>query len=136
MHEDARVVYTGWAYIVRSDDLKDCWVAHCLDLDVVTQGHSPRHALDMIHEAVALALVDDLNHGLDPRERPRAPAECWEPLLRLFKKHSKVQVGAMDATAYREFAVPMTVVVLRGQPDDLFLEADDNTGPVLDVVAA
>jgi hypothetical protein len=58
-------------------------MAHCLDLDVVTQGRNPKHAVQMIEEALAMTIGDDLRQGHDPFARPRAPAEYWDELHRV-----------------------------------------------------
>jgi len=54
------------------------WVAHCLNLDLVSQGNSPEHAIQMIFEATAQVVADDLRSGQDPAGRRPAPKELWE----------------------------------------------------------
>ena len=112
--------FTGWAYIAQADDVPNCWVAHCLDFNILSIGDSPNHALEMVREAVGIALADDLNNGRDPHAR-KAEAEDWAPLLRLFEKHTKVPIGQMNdqAAAFKEFAAPMTLVFTRQLPDGL-----------------
>lgn len=107
-----RKVFSGWAHITRAEDVPGCWVAYCPDFDVMSMGDAPMHAFDMVREAVALCLMDDLNRGLDPHER-RAPDEAWEPLLRLFDRHTAVPVSEVDASGFTQFAVPLTVVLTR-----------------------
>jgi predicted RNase H-like HicB family nuclease len=63
--------------IREAEDLPGCWVAHCLDWDVVTQGESPLAAAESIAEALALVAQTDIADGLDPDERRSAPAEAW-----------------------------------------------------------
>jgi predicted RNase H-like HicB family nuclease len=72
-----------WVLVKPSADVRGEWVAHCLDLDVVTQGRNPTHAVQMIGEALALAIEDDLRQGRDPFARSRAPAEYWDELHRV-----------------------------------------------------
>ena len=111
--------YTGWAYITRAEDLENSWVAHCLDFDVMSVGDSPQHALEMVREAVGICLADDLNRGFDPRSR-KADEEAWQPLLRLFEKHTKVPASEMNAHEnFKEFAVPLTVVLVREAHDSV-----------------
>jgi predicted RNase H-like HicB family nuclease len=122
--------FAGWAYITRAEDLPDCWTAHCLDYDIVSVGDSPQQALDMVREAVGVALADDLNSGRDPSARKAAP-EDWQPLLRLFEKHTKVQVGQMNShlQTFKEFAAPLTVVITQSQntlAPNLKLDLDGN----------
>ena len=107
-----RQLFSGWAYITRAEDVPGCWVAHCYEFDIVSTGDSPAHAVDMIREAVALCIADDLNRGLDPHAR-RAPEDAWAPLLRLFERHTKVPVSALNGSPFREFAVPIAVMLQR-----------------------
>ena len=44
--------------VIYKDAQSDQWVAVCLEYDVVTQGDSEEHALEMIKEAVELHLED------------------------------------------------------------------------------
>jgi len=82
-------------------DVPRQWYAHCLDLDILTQGNSVPHALEMITEAIALCIADDLENGRDPLDRPPAPLEDWEELS-----------GILAGSRY-EHAEPFdTVVVL------------------------
>lgn len=74
-----------WVLVTRSKELPDQWVAHCLDLDVVTQGNSIEHAFEMSVEAVQMLIDDDIEHGLNPFTRSPAPEEEWAPL------HSLIQ---------------------------------------------
>lgn len=69
----------GMTYIVSSDyELEDVWMGHCLQLDVVSQGNSPEHALAMVMEASAILYEDDCRARLDPWARC-APPEFWPP---------------------------------------------------------
>ncbi|MFC1642845.1 type II toxin-antitoxin system HicB family antitoxin [Myxococcota bacterium] len=65
--------------IFPAPDVPGEWVAHCLPIDVVSQGSSVGHAVEMIQEAVALCMLSDAQEGLDPLAvRRPAPRECWE----------------------------------------------------------
>ncbi len=85
--------FNFWAYIYQAPDLPGVWVAHCLRLDLVSQGDSPAGARDAIHEAVEMALLDDLNCGLEPLERRPAPDECWTGLRELQEIGRGVNIG-------------------------------------------
>lgn len=77
--------YNLRAIIYRAPDAPRIWVAHCLELDVVTQGATPGLANEAIREAVEMVLLDDLNAGLDPFGRHPAPPDIqarWEELFR------------------------------------------------------
>jgi len=66
-------------------DLAGVWTAHCLQLDIVTQGEGFDGALNSIREALHLVVDDDLNCGLDPLERPSAPKEYWDEFSEIMR---------------------------------------------------
>lgn len=72
--------------VTPAESLPGQWVAHCLNIDLVTQGNSIDHAFEMAREAVTMVVEDDLRNSLDPLERPSAPAECWELLQGVVKE--------------------------------------------------
>ena len=72
-----------WVLVTRSEEMPDKWVAHCLDLDIVTQGDSVDHAFAMAREAVNMVIQDDLAEGLNPFDRQPAPGEDWAELYSL-----------------------------------------------------
>ena len=111
--------FSGWAHITRAEDVPNCWVGHCLDFNIMSIGESPQHALGMVREAVGIALADDLNHGRDPHAR-RADSQDWEPLVRLFEKHTKIPISQMDTQGqgFKEFAAQITVVLTKLQRED------------------
>jgi hypothetical protein len=84
-----------WITIGKASDVPGQWAAHCLDVDVVTYGNSPRHAFDMVQEAVAMVIEDDLNRGADPTDRV-APAEDWIELADLNKRARRMPLSAWD----------------------------------------
>ena len=53
-----------------ADDVTGQWLAQCLELDVISQGNSLSHALDMLKEAVGDVLVSDLQMKVDPMRPP------------------------------------------------------------------
>jgi predicted RNase H-like HicB family nuclease len=81
--------YNVWVIARPAADVPGQWVAHCLDLDVMSQGDSLAHALEMVHEAAMIVMVDELNQDRDPLER-RAPAEFFSQLYGLFERGQKV----------------------------------------------
>lgn len=74
-----------WFLFERAEDIPGVWIAHCLDLHVVTQGASLGHALEMALEATRIVLDADAESGRNPLER-RAPPEYWEKLYQLMDK--------------------------------------------------
>lgn len=69
--------FNFWIVIHPAEDVPGTWLAHCLDLDVMSLGRSVDHALQMIREAMEIVIVSDLERGADPLDR-RAPDEYWE----------------------------------------------------------
>jgi len=57
------------------------WVAHCLELDIVTQGGTPREAVRMLADALDTVARENLRSGRAFlwEFRP-APAEAWAML--------------------------------------------------------
>ena len=49
--------------LCRCADVPD-WSAHLLDVDLITQGDSPEHALEMLADAIRVCQEDDEHHGL------------------------------------------------------------------------
>lgn len=75
-----------WVLVTRSDDEPGIWSAHCLDLDLVTQGETIEGAFVAARAAILMAVCDDLSDGLDPFDaRSDAPEECWERLWRVLR---------------------------------------------------
>ena len=65
---------TSFAADARIDGV---WLAHVLDFDIVTQGHSLTDAYAMALEATADIVRYDLAAGMDLSRR-RAPGEFWD----------------------------------------------------------
>ncbi len=95
-------------YLTRAPDVAGQWVGHCLEIDVVSQGDSMRHAYEMTREAVEMVILDDLNSNREPALRS-APREEWEAayqsvqsanpklysLTELFEAESTLRKGAL-----------------------------------------
>lgn len=80
-----------WILFWPSEDIPGQWVAHCLNLDIISQGNSLAHAREMIFEAVALSLTDDLVASRNPMERPSAPPEYWEKLNHVLRRGKNIK---------------------------------------------
>jgi len=76
----AKSVHKVWVLVTRGENTSG-WVAHVLDLDIVTQGESVASAFKMAAEATCLALDDDFRNGRDPFARTPAPQEDWAMLF-------------------------------------------------------
>ena len=95
---DASVIETSafrlWISVTRAPDVRGAWLAHCLDLDVMTQSDSLEHAFEQVREAVSLVLVDDLRSGRDPlATRATAPPAAWAELWRVIDLAEKRPPG-------------------------------------------
>jgi len=79
---EAHRVSNAWVVFRPSQQIRGVWIAHALEFDVVTQGTSLAHAIQMVQEAIAMVVADDLKHGRDPYSR-RAPDKYWDELREL-----------------------------------------------------
>ena len=104
--------YNLWLTVRRAPDLPGQWLAHCLDLDVMTQGNSLAHAIEMAREAVRMVIEDDLDAGRDPLDR-RAPEEDWTELYAVLDHLHPVDVRRIDALAPRPDEVFVGQLVAR-----------------------
>lgn len=78
-----------WILFKPADDVPGEWIAHCLTFDIVSQGSSLLHALEMIKDAVVICVCDDLSHGRNPGDRPEAPPEAWHEWENILKNGKK-----------------------------------------------
>lgn len=67
--------------LLTRDESIGSWTAHCLELDVVSQGPTIPTAITAAIEAVEMVIKDDCDNGLDPLDRSVAPQEYWHELL-------------------------------------------------------
>lgn len=72
-------VYPIHIVVDRCAEIPGRWNAHCLEFDVMSWSDSISGALDLVREAIAMVLADDLAHGRDPLERSAA-AEDWDAM--------------------------------------------------------
>src|SRR5262245_5916267 len=105
-----------WAVISPSQDVPGQWVAHCLNLDVLSQGNSPEHAREMLADAVEMVINDDFHAGRDPLKRSAAPKEDYELLeqvLTFGKQGSFADLARMESKtgARMVYAVGLSYVV-------------------------
>jgi predicted RNase H-like HicB family nuclease len=79
--------------IIPSENIIRSWVAHCLEIDVVTQRTSPEHAIEMMIEAVKMIIDDDLTEGRNPLccHHP-APGEDWEKFFYILQNSKPIQL--------------------------------------------
>ena len=68
----APLKYRFNVFVIPAPDLPDQWVAHCIELDLVTQGNTAAHASAMLLEAIALVAEE---RGFPPFEFRTTPPE-------------------------------------------------------------
>jgi hypothetical protein len=95
-------IFNLWVVVRPAEDLPDQWVAHCLDLDVVSQGTSFRHAMEMVFEASSMVVTDDIVSGRDPSSR-RAPENFWDELHLIVTNGQSVPFATLLKGVDREF---------------------------------
>lgn len=119
--------------VTRSESISREWVGHCLELDVVSQGTSPAHALNMVAEAVAIVVLDDLSANRDPLKfRSRAPVEDWEAYGRVIRESQLVNFSEIgDGSGVKSLVVTMNLSVPKHPAMDV--EEDDERLPVVPV---
>ena len=83
--------------IQAAPDVEGQWLAHCLNWDVVSQGDSPKHALEMIVEAIIIAIEDDRAAGLDPADRPSAKRESWDRFLSVQQGGTRIAAADIES---------------------------------------
>jgi len=92
--QEQRVLLTSWVLVERDPEAdENLWVSHFLELDIISQGRTPQHAMQMLVEAVALAVTDDLNEGLDPAARGRAPQEQFDKMLKVVNEGKQIKLS-------------------------------------------
>jgi len=110
-------LFTCWVMIERSEDGDGSWLGHCLEFDIVSQGDNASHALDMIREATAMMLMDDLNDGVEPdKVRSRAPLEIWQALFDMMKTGERIplaQIRSGERNDVKKFATQIVLPFVR-----------------------
>jgi predicted RNase H-like HicB family nuclease len=92
-------MYEFSVLIHSAPDVEGAWIAHCLNLDVVTFGDSPKHAFEMVVDALAMVIQDDVEAGRDPLERKSAPQECWQMLEKIEQRGERCDAQSADKAA-------------------------------------
>jgi len=93
-------------------DVDGCWLAHILDIDVVSYGESFRHALEMGLEAAAMVVSDDVEHGRDPLERGKAPVEVYRRVAKIMESGCPpLSLDELDARASKGEEIAAVFIV-------------------------
>jgi len=84
-------LYPVWVVLRPAEDVPGQWVAHCLEFDVVTQGNSPSHALNMAREATEIVVENQR----DPFLR-RAPDQFFVEFVKLLRNARKIELSQLE----------------------------------------
>lgn len=83
-----------WIVVKPAVDVPGTWVSHCLTLDLMSQGNSPEHALEMIFEVTQNVVVEDLLAGRDPASRgAKTPDADWAELSRIVQHGTRFELS-------------------------------------------
>jgi predicted RNase H-like HicB family nuclease len=85
-----------WVLVTQAEDLPGSWIARVLDLGLTTQADSLDEAFEMARDALRLAIVSDVEKGLDPFTRKRAAPEYWEVLEGLIRNPNRSRLGDLS----------------------------------------
>ena len=96
-------VETVTVLVERSIEIAGEWVAHVLELDVVTQGRSVAHALEMAEEAAGIVLSESA------APRRRAPEPEWERAYALMREGERIP---LDQLGHHTAAIAALVAVV------------------------
>jgi hypothetical protein len=70
-----KAIHSLW-FIIQPSEVEGDWEAHCLDFDIITQGETPRQALNIAIESADFTIRRCREEGRDPYEGS-APPEYW-----------------------------------------------------------
>lgn len=76
-----RDVHTLHAVIYPAEQIAQRWVAHCLELDIVTYGRSESDAIAMLADAIATVAEANVQSGQPPLQFRNAPRDVWRKVL-------------------------------------------------------
>lgn len=85
-----------WVLVTPAEELPGSWIARVLDLGLTTQADSLEEAFEMAQDALQMAIVSDLEDGLDPFERKRAAPEYWAMLDKLLSNPNRSRLGDLS----------------------------------------
>ena len=81
-----------WILVFPAEDLTGTWLAHCLDLDVMSFGGSVREALDNVRTTSFEVIANEIEHGRDPfARRARVEDTLWNTLNDVVKRGEPIQ---------------------------------------------
>src|SRR5258706_5776124 len=104
------LVRNVWVLMQPASNVPGEWLAHCLDFDVMSQGNSPSHALEMIFEAINITVEEDLRARRDPFAR-RAPDEEWKTLWSIVNSGRRTPVEELLKNATAETTIALQVML-------------------------
>jgi hypothetical protein len=113
--DDKTLVFASWVIVEPAEDIPGVWVAHWLELDVISQGDGPQNAIEALTEAVTMTVLDDLKHELNSDDR-RAPAEFWDRLAHVIKHGNQVKISEVKVDSKFVLATQVTLILERIAP--------------------
>jgi hypothetical protein len=90
-----------WMLVKPAPDVRGEWIAHCLNLDIISQGTSAIDALKMLMEAVTITVLDDMAKGRDPGKRRSAPDDAWAEWNDILKQGHRVPTSSLENSVGR-----------------------------------
>ena len=100
--------FNAWIVVQQAEDVPGQWLAHCLDFDLFALGENPQQAMEMIAEAISIAVADDVLHKRDINAHS-APVEFWEKLKEIQRFGSPRQGLPSEAEGYTHIALQVGV---------------------------
>lgn len=71
-------VYRLALLVKPADDAPGRWLAYCLDVNLVSEGHSVEEALKSLQDVLSIAFLDDCKRGQNPLTRNAAAPRFWK----------------------------------------------------------
>ena len=77
-----------WA-VMHKSEIQGVWVGHALDFDIVSQGYTLYHAMEVLREVVQWVIKSDEAAGFNSHDR-KAPFRYWNELFDLDLRSHRV----------------------------------------------
>lgn len=85
-----------WVLITPAEDMHGSWIARVLDLGLTTQADSLEEAFEMVKDALRVAIISDVEKGLDPFDRKPSAREHWKVLDRLLSSPNRSRLDDLS----------------------------------------
>lgn len=114
--------------IQRAPDLPGQWVAHCLNIDVMSQGSSPLEARDSLMEAFAIVFEHEISCGRNPMDRRAAPEEYFDLWNRVAERGRPGIFAEMKPSDVKDTQYIATMLCVTAEVVDHHAEIVDEPG--------